>query len=107
LKAIPLSRSQIQSLIESPGIKFVCPSFVLLCRLSPEQRLSILVGKKLGKAVNRNRIRRRLRESFRQTDGFPSGEYALMGRSPSLTVPFETLLEQMGDACRTLNRMKA
>ncbi|MGC8499717.1 MAG: ribonuclease P protein component [Leptospirillia bacterium] len=107
MKPVPLTRGEIQRIIETPGIKVVSSSFVLLCQLSSKNCLSVLVGKKIGKAVFRNRVRRRLKEAYRQTSGFPSGHYVIMGRNPALSSSFDQLLEQMVQARRTLARLKA
>ena len=49
------------------GKNAVCPSLALYCRKNnrPYSRLGITVGVKVGKAVRRNRIRRRIREAYR------------------------------------------
>ena len=49
------------------GKSAVSPQLVLYCRDNgrPCNRLGITVGGKLGKAVRRNRVRRRLREIYR------------------------------------------
>ncbi|MGC8528752.1 MAG: ribonuclease P protein component [Leptospirillia bacterium] len=107
MKPVSLTRGEIQRIIESPGIKVVSSSFVLLCDNSSDYRLSVLVGKKIGKAVFRNRVRRRLREAYRLTEGFPPGYYVIMGRSPALTTSFDQLLDQMVQARKTLSRLKA
>ncbi|MDA8150304.1 MAG: ribonuclease P protein component [Nitrospiraceae bacterium] len=107
MKPVSLTRGEIQRIIESPGIKVVSSAFVLLCQNSSDYRLSVLVGKKIGKAVFRNRVRRRLREAYRLTVGFPPGFYVIMGRNPALTTSFDQLLDQMVQARKTLSRLKA
>ena len=54
------------------GVKAVCPHVVLFCRrlaVSDEApvgpRLGLVVSRKVGESVVRNRVKRRLRESFR------------------------------------------
>ncbi len=58
-------------------------------------RVGVTVGKKLGHAVVRNRIRRRLREVYRlNEDRFASGwDIVVVARSRCLTVDFEKLTQ--------------
>ncbi|WP_309083831.1 ribonuclease P protein component [Chelativorans sp.] len=57
-------------------------------------RLGITVTKKTGNAVERNRIRRRLREAVRvhaADDMAPGTDYVVVGRREILDAPFEAL----------------
>ena len=54
-------------------------------------KISILVGRKIGKAHDRNRIRRRLRESVRLAVNPVSGLWIIMGRLPAKNSEFENL----------------
>lgn len=58
-------------------------------------RVGITVGKKLGKAHIRNRIRRRIREVYRlNEDKFQSGwDIVVVARSRALDVSFDRLTE--------------
>lgn len=58
-------------------------------------RLGITVGKKLGKAHIRNRVRRRLREVYRlNEDGFrPGWDIVVVARSRAVEAPFGKLTE--------------
>lgn len=60
-------RSQFLSLY-SDADRIHTPFFVLFLRANslPHSRLGVTVSKKIGKPVIRNRIKRRLREIFRQ-----------------------------------------
>jgi len=52
------------------------------------------VTRKVGNAVVRNRVRRRLREAVRHTDAQlfqPFHDYVLVGRSPALAIEFSDL----------------
>ena len=53
------------------GKSSVQPAVVLYCRKNgcPHNRLGFTVGTKVGKAVLRNRVRRRLREIYRLHEG--------------------------------------
>jgi ribonuclease P protein component len=60
----------------SKGASAVSPLIVVYCRKNKKDcnRLGITVGVKIGKAVQRNRIRRRLREIYRlNEEKFSSG----------------------------------
>ena len=56
-------------------------------------RIGITAGKKLGKAVVRNRVRRRLREVYRlNEDRFQSGwDIVVVARTRCIDAPFEKL----------------
>jgi ribonuclease P protein component len=65
-------------------------------------RIGFTVTKRTAKkAVERNRIRRRLREAARLTAGElarPGTDYVLVGRRPALTMPFAELTSELGSA---------
>lgn len=57
-------------------------------------RFGFTVTKKIGSAVVRNRIRRRLKEAVRLAgmgDAAPGTDYVLIGRRAALTLPFDRL----------------
>ncbi len=58
-------------------------------------RVGITVGKKLGHAVVRNRVRRRLREVYRLNEGKfqPGWDIVVVGRHKAITADFKTLTE--------------
>lgn len=58
-------------------------------------RVGITVSKKLGHAVVRNRIRRRLREVYRlhESEFTPGWDIVVVARSKALTAPFGKLTE--------------
>jgi ribonuclease P protein component len=64
-------------------------------------RVGFTVSKKVGNAVERNRVRRRLREVVRLSRAArmrPGHDYVLIGRRAALTLPFERLVEDFGRA---------
>ncbi len=69
-----LKRSEFQEVLDR-GCKVVCPSLVMVGRQtnSDATRLGMIVSKKVGGAVVRNRVKRSLRERFRQHDQKPTG----------------------------------
>ena len=64
--------------------------------LSP--RVGFTVTKKVGNAVVRNRIRRRLKEAVRThaaSDMAPGNDYVIVGREDVLTIPFGQLKAEL------------
>ena len=60
------------------GKRAFSPSFVLLYASAKRTRLGISVGKKHGKAVQRNRVKRLIREAFRLSIDKLEKEYSFI-----------------------------
>ena len=60
------------------GKRAFSPSLTLLYRPSDRLRMGISIGKKHGKAVKRNRIKRLLREAFRLEAEHIKGKYSIV-----------------------------
>ena len=70
-------------------------------------RVGFTVSKKVGNAVVRNRVRRRLREVVRLVadDRIPAGrDYVLIGRRAALDLSFERLVADFTGALRRVSR---
>lgn len=84
--------------------RFVSPSFVLQCfpKACPQGvGLGFTTTKKLGKAVIRNRIRRRLKEVCRlypAWDNFDGFYFVVVGRKAALNTEFSDLQIQLQNA---------
>lgn len=78
-------------------------------RLGKLNRLGLTVSKKLGKAVTRNRIRRRLREAYRLNEhGFKSGfDIVIVARHGSEKAPFSALEGEMKSLFKDLGISEA
>ena len=63
---------------------------------SATNRVGLTVSKKLGCAVVRNRVRRRLREVYRLNEHLfaPGWDIVVVARSRCISAPFEKLTEQ-------------
>ena len=72
----------------------------VLDRKAPDEapRAGFTVTKKQGNAVERNRMRRRLREAVRQTAQFamqPGHDYVIVGHRDLLNAPFDELTKAL------------
>lgn len=87
------------------------PSFLMLARENPENgpasRIGLTVTKKLGGAVIRNRIRRRLRAAAREVfpaNAAPGTDYVLVARKAAYERNYAMLLDDMKRALLRLSR---
>ena len=95
------------------GFKAVTPAFVLQAAPSPTGAGSVRVGftasRKVGKAVDRNRARRRLKELARMylnkwgADGF---DYVLIARGAAVERPFSALVKDLRWAVAKIDRKR-
>ena len=86
------------------GAKVHRPGFILQLRDRDDEnpaRFGFTVSKKVGNSVERNRVRRRLREIVRLSDasGFKSGrDYVLVGRKNALELSYQRLAADFSNA---------
>ena len=95
-------RKRADFLAAARGIAIPAPGFVLQARPRPENddpaRIGFTVSRKVGNAVERNRVRRRLREAVRLSGGkgFQSGhDYVLVGRRQALVLSFDLIRQDL------------
>jgi ribonuclease P protein component len=105
-------RQRADFLAAAQGAKVATAAFVLqACERKDggPARVGFTVSKKVGNAVERNRVRRRLREIVRleAASRLRSGhDYVLVGRRPALSLPFERMSEDFDKALRRLRASK-
>lgn len=92
------------------GAKLAGRAFILQARARDDEgppRMGFTVSRKVGTAVERNRVRRRLREIVRRsaTGAFAAGhDYVLIGRRAVLSASFEELMADLSGALRRIQQ---
>ncbi|NBO19393.1 MAG: ribonuclease P protein component [Proteobacteria bacterium] len=98
------------------GKRFVTGTFILICNTRsadhpapPPARVGYTVTKKMGGAVQRNRIKRRLREAARMAAAphtRSGNDYVFISRHKALDCPFTDLTRDMEFAFSRIHAMK-
>ena len=106
-------RQRADFLAAASAAKITAPAFLLQARKRSDDgpvRCGFTVSKKVGNAVERNRVRRRLRELVRLggRNRMRSGhDYVLVGRRAALTAPFTRLVEDFDGALKRIHAGRA
>jgi ribonuclease P protein component len=101
-------RHRADFLAAAAAVKVSTKGFILQMRDRRDDgpaRVGFTVSKKVGNAVERNRIRRRLREVVRGAADAarPGRDYVLVGRRAGLSAPFSGLVEDFKSALQCLD----
>jgi ribonuclease P protein component len=105
-------RKRTDFIAAAAGSRVSAAGFVLQRRVRADQgppRVGLTVSKKVGNAVERNRVRRRLRELVRLTAGdrlSPGHDYVLVGRRTALELPFLRLASDFAGAVGRIDRQR-
>lgn len=98
-------------LAANAGKRAPMPGFVLLVRDrqdgSPDMRIGYTVTKKIGNAVVRNRMKRRLRELARDllpTNGIRGADHVLIGRNGGIERDYALLRTELAKALAKVMR---
>ncbi len=91
------------------GLRALGASFLVQARKRGDARaprVGITVTKKAGNAVERNRIRRRLRAAVKSLTDMtrPGFDYVLIARREAITAPFASLLNDLERALKRLHK---
>lgn len=73
-------------------------------------RIGFTVSKKVGTAVERNRVRRRLRDIVRRSaaEAMHAGyDYVLIGRRAALNLPFDRMMREFDGALRRVHSRRS
>jgi ribonuclease P protein component len=103
-------RQRADFLAAATGVKVPTAAFVLQARKRGDGgpvRVGFTVSRKVGTAVERNRVRRRLKEIVRLSaaTGLSCGhDYVLIGRRAALSLPFEQMTEDLKRALRRVSK---
>jgi ribonuclease P protein component len=105
-------RQRADFLAAAKGLKVHAGAFVLQALRRNDEgpaRIGFTVSKKVGNAVERNRVRRRLREIVRLSPlPLMSGhDYVLVGRRAALTLPFARMAEEFEGALKRVQKRRA
>ena len=95
--------------VQRGGVRVVSAHFVFLLAAREEQgpsRLGLVVSRKVGNAVARNRVKRVCRECFRLgVAALPDGiDLVLIARSGAHTLGFDACAREWGDVKRKLEK---
>lgn len=103
--------------VSASGRKFITDSFILLAAPRPLREgehacvhLGLTVTRKMGGAVIRNRIRRRLREAFRTAApelAQAGHDYVLIARKNALLCEFTALIRDLQFALPRVHRVRS
>lgn len=89
------------------GLKVVTPYLVLLGQSGSQQesRMGLIVSKKVGPAVVRNKVKRRLREAFRNWQARPQGlDFVIIARASLAEAEYEQVQASFQEALRRLEK---
>jgi ribonuclease P protein component len=106
-------RQRVDFLAAARAIKVPAQGFVLQARPRGDQgpvRVGFTVSRKVGNAVERNRVRRRLREVVRLAGPAHLArghDYVLVGRRSALALPFARIMTDFEGAAKRVQPSKS
>jgi ribonuclease P protein component len=110
--SITIIRKRADFLAANRGLRNARAGFVLLTRANEGlgKRFGVTVTKKIGNAVVRNRIRRRLKAALTPLSAqlaVPTHDYVVIARQPAFDIPFATLQKDLERALQRVHHAGA
>ncbi|NRA65187.1 MAG: ribonuclease P protein component [Pseudobacteriovorax sp.] len=103
-----LSRMDFRSVLSVEKAKVVNPYMVVIAKprnSSEPSRLGLIVSKKVGIAVMRNRVKRKLRESFRTLPSPKTSlDLVIIARKSAVSADFNVIKDSLGSSLDRLVR---
>jgi len=105
-------RRRAEFLAVAAGARVPASAFVLQARRRDDAgpaRVGYTVSKKVGTAVERNRVRRRLKEAVRRSASQHmrcGHDYVIVGRRTALTLDFERLMRELEQSLVRLHEQR-
>ena len=102
-------RSDFRAVAQAAAARAHASAFILQARVRAQAgppRVGFTVSKQVGNAVERNRVRRRLRELVRLAPPAalsPGHDYVLIGRRAALKTAFDTMMNELSGALRRVH----
>ena len=95
-----LRKSWEYRLVSKMGCKFYTPHFVLLVHdnCASSVRLGVTVSRRVGNAVNRNKVKRLIREFFRVNRfNFENKDYSVIARANAASISYIVAKQELTD----------
>ena len=106
-KQYRLKKNRAFQYVYRRGHSAACRDLVMLCAKGRELKVGFSVSKKVGNAVIRNKVKRRLRECFRPYIGdVKNGLYVIVARPSAAKATFQSLQKDMRYLLRKQDAMK-
>ncbi len=102
--------AEVRKFAEKNGTKFVCENIILQMRNTDEnRRVGYIVSRKCGNAVQRNRIKRRIRAAVAEAfidNKDATGDFVLIGRKKAYDCAYTDLLKDIKSALQKYDERK-
>jgi ribonuclease P protein component len=94
-----LRRKKDFEVIAKEGVRRHTKNFVIISRKNDQgfSRVGAVASKRLGKAVERNRVKRLMREFFRRNKDrlSPSTDYVIVGKKGAQDLPYAHVVDEL------------